>query len=184
MADREIEKEFENVKERRSGGITQTIKNTPTIVFVLIIGMILLFFWILKDSTTQNNKQLLVIGLAIVAVIFFFQKKADATGLIGEEVAKKIAVEALENKKEDFHISGDTDITPTNFCYLQYRQGEPLKWHVGLKIENRDGRIDYWRVVIHPYDGIVIGIVREPCGFSGKEEKDIVIVYPDYVSEG
>ena len=134
------------------------------------------------NDTSQNNKQLLIIGLAIVAFVFFFQKKADATGLISEEVAKKIAVETLENKKEDFHISGDTDITPTNYCWLQYKQGEPFKWHVGLKIENRDGKIDYWRVVIHPYDGLCIGIVDEPTGFSGREKEvnDITVVFPEH----
>ena len=139
----------------------------------------------MKDSA-QDNKQLLIIGLAIIAFVFFFQKKADATGLISEEVAKRIAVETIENKKEEFHVSGDTDVSPTNFCTLQYKQGEPFKWHVGIKIENRDGKIDYWRVVIHPYDGICIGIVNEPTGFSGKDSEvsDVVVVFPNYMSEG
>lgn len=185
MPDIEVEKEFENVKERRSGGITQTIKNIPPLTFILIVGMIALFFFMIKDSSFQNNKQLIIIALAIIALVFFFQKKADATGLISEEVAKKIAVETIENKKEEFHISGDTDISPTNFCTLQYKQGEPLKWHVGIKVENRDGKIDYWRVVIHPYDGIVIGVVDEPTGFSGRDDevRDVVVVFPDYISE-
>lgn len=186
MPDREIEQEFENVRERRGGGITQTIKNTPTLIFVLIVGMIILYFWMIKDASFENNKQVLIIALAIIAFVFFFQKKADATGLISEEVAKKIAVESIENKKEEFHISGDTDVSPTNFCTLQYKQGEPLKWHVGIKIENRDGKIEYWRVVIHPYDGICIGIIKEPCGFEGRdsEVRDVVVVFPDYMSEG
>ena len=44
MPDEYVVDEFEHVKERRSGGITQTIKNTPTLIFVTIVGMIIAFF--------------------------------------------------------------------------------------------------------------------------------------------
>lgn len=181
-----IEKEYEEVKKRRPGGIIQVIKNVKTWQFIFVLGLIGIFFWMLKEST-DDKRQLFIIALAVLAFVFFFQKKAEAGGLISEEVAKKIAIETIESKKEEFHISGDTDVSPTNYCVLQYRMGDPLKWHVGVKIENRDGGIKYWRVMIHPYDGIVIGIANAPTGFEGTEEevRDVVVVFPEhYMMEG
>jgi hypothetical protein len=183
MPETEVEKEYEEIKGRRNGGMGQVIKNITPFQFIVILFLALLFLWFVMGSST--NRQAIMVGFAIILFIFFFQKKAESSGLISEEVAKRIAYRAVENKKEDFHIEPDSEVTPTNYCVLQYRSSEPLKWHVGMKVENRVGRIEYWRVIIHPYDGIVIGIVKEPTGFEGNEHEvnDIVVVYPDHFTK-
>ena len=62
MPSTEVEQEFEQVKQRHSGGITQTIKNTSPFIFIAIVGLIVLFFWMMKGGAnvtiTQNNKQI------------------------------------------------------------------------------------------------------------------------------
>ena len=57
---------------------------------------------------------------------------------------------------------------------------DPFEWHVGMKIETQEHKIDFWRVDIHPYEGIVTGIVRTPTGFEGDEKPDIVVVTPEH----
>lgn len=178
MPEEEIEREYSEVRKRRAGGISQIIKNLTTWQFIIIMSLATLFFWML--SRDSGNKEAFIIGAAIVGFFFFFSKKAEASGLISEAIAKKIAIDAVESKKEDFHIPGDADVSPTNFCRLQRKLGEPLEWHVGIKIEDKNNKIDYWRVDIHPYDGIVTGIVRVPTGFEGYEMPDIVVVYPEH----
>jgi len=179
----ETEEEYEEVKARRGKGLTSLFKNMTNWQFVGVVILGIIFIYIITNKPV-NRTHAFVIGFSIVAILLYSQKTGQS-GLISEEVAKKIAVEVLESKKEEYHIPSGADITPTNFCVLQYKMAEPLKWHVGIKIETMEHKIDYWRVVIHPYDGIVIGIVNTPLGFDGREEevRDIVVVFPEYMTQ-
>ena len=183
MAEEKVEEEYQEVKERRGKSLTQLFKNISSSQFIAIIILGIIFIYLLGDKTTPKT-HLFIIGFSII-VILLYSQKAGNSGLISEEVAKKIAIECLENKKEDYHIPSDADITPTNFCVLQYMMTEPLKWHIGIKIVTSEGKIDYWRVIIHPYEGIVLGIVNTPLGFDGKESevRDRIIVSPEHFIE-
>jgi hypothetical protein len=181
MAEELEQEEYEEVRKRRSSGISNLVKNLSNWHFVVVVALIVIVLFMIKDEGMSGQAWIMLI--AVILFVIFFSKKAEQTRLISEDVAKRIAVESIENKKEEWHLSPDVDVTPTNYCVLQYRSGEPFKWHVGVKIESKLGRILYWRVIIHPYEGIVIGIVREPTGFEGDEHevKDVVVVYPNWV---
>jgi len=182
MADIETEEEFAEVKKRRTGGFSQLIKNTKGWVFVVIIFLIMLFVWTLRDPEMKN--QAILMGLVIVALVFFFTKKAESAGLISEEVAKKIAVKGLEEKKEEYHISSGSEITPTNFCRLGKNNiGDYDEWHVGIKVESEFGKIDYWRIDIDCYTGGITGIVETPTGFTGNEIPEVKYITPKYYAE-
>lgn len=182
MAEEETIEEFEEVKKRRGGGFSKLLQNMSGWQFIGVIILVVIFAYMIEKEASKM--QLFIIGFAIVMIILY-SKRTSSAKLISEEVAKKIAVENLENKKEEYHISPDTDITPTNFCVLQYKMAEPFKWHVGVKLEDRFGKISYWRVIIHPYEGIIVGVVNEPTGFEGREKdvRDVVVVFPDYMTQ-
>lgn len=180
MPDKESEEEYEEIKKRRTGGISQLVKNISDWKFIAVIILIAIFILLLRDETI-DRRQIFAVGIVIIALVFFFSKKAESTSLISEEVAKRIAVEALENKKEQFHIPSDSDISPTNYCRLQRKMGEPFEWHIGIKVEESSGKITHFRVDIEPYDGIITGIVNEE--FDGTSTPDIVLLYPDYYKE-
>lgn len=133
-------------------------------------------------NSGSSRKNLFIMGFAIVGAFIFFSKKATQGRLISEEVAKRIAVESLEAKKEDYHIPSDADITPTNFCRLERRVFEPYEWHVGIKVETRQGKIDLWRVDVHPFEGLITGVVRTPTGYEG-DTPDVLYVSPDHYVE-
>lgn len=178
MVEQEYEKEYSDVKKRRKINLGNLFKNLNNWQFIgiIVLGIILIY---MIDSGAELT-QIFVIGFAMIMILIYSQKQE--TGLISEEVAKRIAIETLENKKEEYHIETDADIKCTNFCVLQYHDAKPFKWHIGIKIENGFNKIDYWRVIIHPYEGIVLGIVNEPTGFDGNERnvKDVVVVFPEH----
>ena len=161
--DEKTEKEYEEVREKKE--FSKLITNLATWQFISILILIILFGYLLK--TKSDKYQLFIIGFAIIMIFLYSQKKSPK-GLIDKSLAKKIAVLGLEEEKEDYYISPDVSFTP-KFCYLQYHNGEPFKWHVGVKIEDNSGYIDNWRVIIHPYEGIITGIVRELTEFEGNE---------------
>ena len=181
MAEEEAEEEYKEVKSRR-GKLTNLFKGMSSLQFVSIIILGIIFIYLLGDKTTPKT-HLAIIGFSIIAILLYSQK-AGQPGLISKEVAKRITVETLEEEKERYDIPADADIM-TGKCILQYRMAEPLKWHVGAKTETPEGKISYLRVIIHPYDGIVIGVVGQLTEFSGEERdvNDIVVIFPNHYME-
>ena len=180
MADEEEINEWEEIQERRhSKGITNFINQISNWQFFIILALGGVFFYLI-NSEYKNTAWIL--GISVIALLFFFAKKSESTKLISEDNAKRIAIRALENKKERGEIPPDADISPTNFCKLRWRMAQPHEWHVGMKIETNSGKIEYWRVDIHPYDGIVTGIVRTQ--FEGDEKPDVLVVEPQHYVKG
>ena len=172
MAQEEVEREYEDVKKRRKG-ISKFISNLSDWQIIAILGAVIaVVFYVSSKDVDKKNSFILI--FAVVAMIILFSKKSEKMNFVTEEIAKRIAVDVIESKKDDFHLPPDAEIVPTNFCRLERKNFEPYEWHVGIKIETREGKIDYWRVDIEPYEAIITGIVRVPMGFDGDEKPDVV----------
>ncbi len=181
MPEEHVEREYEEVQKRRESSIGNIIKNVSSSQFVIIVILVVLLGLMFVNE--YSKQEMMVIGFAIGVFILFFGAKAKQKTLISADYAKRKAIEAIEAEKEYYNIPTDADVRPTNFCKLRWRMNEPLEWSVGVKIETRLGKINYWRVDIHPYDGIITGIVDTPLGFKGDEKPDIIVATPQFVYE-
>ena len=178
----EFEDEYSEVKDKRSGNFMNLFQSMVGWQFILVIVLVIILAFMWNDKA--DKMQMFILVFAIVMIVLYSQKTAP-TKLISEEVAKRIAIETIEEKRDEDFIKSGLDVRPTDFCFLQYQLGIPIKWHVGIKVETRLHKINYWRVMIHPYDGVVIGIVNEPTGFEGREKEvqDIMVVNSRYFVE-
>jgi len=145
--------------------------------FASVIFLVFIFFYLLINKE-PNKLYYIFIGISVLAIIFYSQKQESAK-LISMENAKRIAKKSLENRKEEFEISADADIT-TGFCRLEMRMGEPYEWHIAVKIETPDKEKQNWRVDIAPYIGGVgvTGIVKEK--YDGTTTIEKVYVQPEF----
>lgn len=128
----------------------------------------------MQDKTT-NKTNLFLVGFAIVAILFYSQR-ADSRKLVSMENAKRIAKEGLENRKEEYEIPTGANIT-TGFCRLEPRMGAPYEWHIAVKVETQEREKMHWRIDIHPYTGIITGIVNEK--YDGTTFPEKIYIQPD-----
>ena len=88
MPEDAYEKEYDEVKSRRSGGLNQIIGSFSNWQFVVILVLIIAIVYLWNDPQIKNN-QIIIIGISVGALIMFFSKKAEKKTLISERCCKE-----------------------------------------------------------------------------------------------
>lgn len=170
---------------------TQNIAKIPYNYLFIVFGIIALSYYAYTTShITKKNFQYLF-ALAVILFVILILKSGDkGRRLLTEPEARAFAEKELNIKKRSLSYEYlDGKLIP-NYSHLVKSemalsgQTEYISYKLGYIVELKDGREKYILVELDPYSGELRGIEERKEGYTGREDKDkVVIPLPGYIQE-
>lgn len=180
--------EYYEWEKKRNSWLTNLAKTfTPIHLIVLVLLIVLGIYLITSKPGNKNYIIAAIVGIVIIAIIS--SRRAVQKELIPEHIIKIIAANYMERKIQKEYPLG-TIISPMIYCKLQWmgewgQPFQPWKWNVGFKIIKPSRGQEQVRVLMHPYEGFITGIVKEPAGYTGQDLNDLKVLFPQVkIEEG
>lgn len=147
-----------------------------------IIGIILIK--VISSPNVDPRYNYIIYGTLIGIIIIISSKSNKERIRIDRQTATRIALEEanyMKNQGKEFAY--DSKIYSSGRCKCRFTDNmatgyaDYTSWDIGI-VEHVHGsqyKKDYV-ISIHPYEGIILGIVEMPLGYTGKEKKDKEII--------
>lgn len=152
---------------------------------MLLFGFIGLVLIKITSSPDVDPRYNYIIYASLVGIILIIGAKANKEEvLLDKETATKIAFEeAVKMKNNGMEFAFDSKILPSGACNLVFTDNaatgyaDYTSWEIGFieYVHGTQYKKDYV-IRIHPYKGIILGVIQMPLGFTGKETRDKEII--------
>lgn len=156
-------------------------KSMQPIHLIAIVLLIIAGIYLLQQKT--QNKSLIMGAIIVVVLILIFKANRNREKEpIPENIAKLLATGFLE-RKIGVEFEQGTQIESLVYCKLRY-QGDwgsdykPWKWELGFMLRKPEGKREQIKLIMHPYEGYLTGIVKEPSGYTGQDSNDLKVLFP------
>lgn len=152
------------------------------IIIFAVIGVILIKITSNPDIDTRYNYVIYAVLIGIIVVIS--SKSVKTKVLLDKKIATKIAYEeVIRMKNEGKEFSYDSKISPSGKCNLIFTDNmatgyaDYTSWDIGFieQVHGSQYKKDYV-IRVHPYEGIILGVMEMPLGYTGKEKRDKEII--------
>lgn len=154
----------------------------PHILIFGVIAIILIKITSTPDINPRYNYVIYAILIGIIIVIA--SKPGKEKILLDKETATKIAMEeVIKMKNTGKEFSYDSKVYPSGRCNLMFTDNlatgyaDYTSWDIGFveQVHGSQYKKDYV-IRVHPYKGIILGVMEMPLGYTGKEKRDKEII--------
>ena len=176
-----IVKEYQSKNRNIFKNFLDNIKPGHLFIFAIIV---IILIKITSNPNIDIRYHYVIYAFLIGVIILIASKSSNKKVLLDKSIVMKIAQEELNRMvNEGSEFAYDSKVYLSGKCNLLFTDNmatgyaDYTSWDVGFVEQVQGSQYKKDGVIrIHPYTGIILGIIDMPLGYTGKEKRDKEII--------